>query len=102
MHEILTRCSIGRCDHLSGLLERRCRLLGLGARACFIGRPYVYGLGAAGARGVSVALDIFRDDLDRVMRMTGVSGLSNVPRSVIDEYPEADQHFQIDRAIEAA
>jgi L-lactate dehydrogenase (cytochrome) len=61
------------------------RLLGLGARACFIGRPYVYALGAAGKRGVSIALEIFRDDLERVMRMTGMSDVGQIPRTVIDD-----------------
>jgi hypothetical protein len=33
-------------------------------------------------------LDIFRDDLDRVMQMTGVGDLSKVPASVIDAVPD--------------
>jgi L-lactate dehydrogenase (cytochrome) len=60
------------------------RMLGLGARACLIGRPYVYGLGAAGQHGVTGVLGIIRDDLNRVMRMTGVADLAEVPPSVID------------------
>ena len=32
------------------------KFLGLGARACFIGRAYLYGLGAYGQAGVTKAL----------------------------------------------
>ena len=36
------------------------KFLGLGARACFIGRAYLYGLGAYGQAGVTKALDILQ------------------------------------------
>ena len=39
------------------------KFLGLGARACFIGRAYLYGLGAYGQAGVTKALEILRDEL---------------------------------------
>ena len=36
------------------------KFLGLGARACFIGRAYLYGLGAYGQAGVTKALESSR------------------------------------------
>ena len=40
------------------------RALALGARACLIGRAYVYGLGAGGQAGVARAIEIIRNELD--------------------------------------
>src|SRR5208283_5105201 len=38
------------------------RALALGARACMIGRAYVYGLGAGGQAGVARAIDILEKE----------------------------------------
>ena len=59
------------------------KFLGLGARACFIGRAYLYGLGAYGQAGVTKALEIIRGELDIAMALTGVTDASKVPRSVL-------------------
>src|SRR5664280_450232 len=39
------------------------RALALGARACLIGRAYIYGLGAGGKAGVAKAIDILENEL---------------------------------------
>ncbi|TGV95667.1 alpha-hydroxy acid oxidase, partial [Mesorhizobium sp. M2E.F.Ca.ET.154.01.1.1] len=39
------------------------RALALGARACLVGRAYVYGVGAGGEAGVATAIDILRKEL---------------------------------------
>jgi L-lactate dehydrogenase (cytochrome) len=59
------------------------KFLGLGARACFIGRAYLYGLGAYGQAGVTKALDIIKDELGIAMALTGVTDASKVPRDII-------------------
>jgi L-lactate dehydrogenase (cytochrome) len=59
------------------------KFLGLGARACFIGRAYLYGLGAYGQAGVTKALEILKDELDVAMALTGVTDASKVPRDII-------------------
>ncbi len=59
------------------------RFLGMGARACFIGRAYMYGLGADGQAGVTCALNILKDELDRSMALSGVSSAIVVDRDVI-------------------
>jgi isopentenyl diphosphate isomerase/L-lactate dehydrogenase-like FMN-dependent dehydrogenase len=48
------------------------KALALGARAVLIGRPWAYGLAAAGERGVVRVLDVLRGELDRTMRLLGV------------------------------
>jgi L-lactate dehydrogenase (cytochrome) len=59
------------------------RFLGLGARACFIGRSYLYGLGAYGEQGVAKALELIQDELSVGMALTGVTCASGVPDSIL-------------------
>jgi L-lactate dehydrogenase (cytochrome) len=59
------------------------RALALGARACLIGRAYVYGLGAAGEAGVTRAIDILRTELDVAMALTGTTSVHDAGRAVI-------------------
>jgi L-lactate dehydrogenase (cytochrome) len=47
--------------------------LALGADACSIGRPYLYGLAAGGATGVRRALEILRTEYERTLMLAGVS-----------------------------
>jgi L-lactate dehydrogenase (cytochrome) len=47
------------------------KALALGARACLVGRPYLYGLAAAGSPGVAHALGIFRDEIRRALALLG-------------------------------
>ena len=54
------------------------RALALGARACMIGRAYIYGLGAGGQAGVAKAIEILKKELDVTMALTGIN---RMPRS---------------------
>ena len=54
------------------------RALALGAKSCLIGRAYIYGLGAGGARGVAKAIEIIRKELDVSMALTGVNGIDEI------------------------
>lgn len=47
----------------------------LGADACMIGRPFLWGLAAVGEAGVTRALDILRDELDIAMALLGVTSM---------------------------
>jgi isopentenyl diphosphate isomerase/L-lactate dehydrogenase-like FMN-dependent dehydrogenase len=58
------------------------KTLGRGARACAVGRPYWWGLGAAGEEGARRVLDILNSEIDRVMALTGVTSLDQIDRSV--------------------
>jgi L-lactate dehydrogenase (cytochrome) len=60
------------------------KALCLGARAVLIGRAYAYGLGAAGAPGVSRAVEILRADMVRTMKLLGCASLKDLNRSYVD------------------
>ncbi len=49
-----------------------------GARACLVGRAYLYGLMAGGQRGVQRAVDILRAEIVRTMQLLGVGSLSDL------------------------
>jgi L-lactate dehydrogenase (cytochrome) len=59
------------------------RALGLGARACLIGRAYIYGLGAGGRAGVARAIEILKNELSIAMALTGNNRISEIGRGVI-------------------
>ena len=52
------------------------RALALGARACMIGRSYIYGLGAGGEAGVAKAIEIIGKELDVTMALTGTRNVA--------------------------
>ena len=56
----------------------------LGAKAVLIGRAYAYGLAAAGKPGVSRALEILRDDVDRTLRLIGCPSVSALNSSYVN------------------
>jgi isopentenyl diphosphate isomerase/L-lactate dehydrogenase-like FMN-dependent dehydrogenase len=59
------------------------KALAAGAKACSIGRPYLYGLGAGGERGVAKALSILRMELELAMRLAGCPNLASIDASLI-------------------
>ncbi|GAA1644492.1 quinone-dependent L-lactate dehydrogenase [Nonomuraea maheshkhaliensis] len=50
----------------------------LGARACFVGRAYLYGLMAGGEPGVTRVLDLLRAELVRTLQLLGVGGVQGL------------------------
>jgi L-lactate dehydrogenase (cytochrome) len=60
------------------------KALCLGARAVLCGRAYAYGLAAAGEAGVNRAIEIFRADLDRTMRLLGCASVAELDRSYVN------------------
>lgn len=55
-----------------------------GATACMAGRAYLYGLGAAGERGVDRLLEWFRADMVRVMTLLGAATVSDLNRDLVE------------------
>jgi L-lactate dehydrogenase (cytochrome) len=47
----------------------------LGARACLVGRAYLYGLMAGGERGVQRAVDILTSEITRTLQLLGVDSV---------------------------
>ena len=60
------------------------RARALGAHATYIGRPYLYGLGAMGQAGVTRALEIIAAELDTTMALCGERDIASVGRHNID------------------
>lgn len=59
------------------------KALALGATACLIGRPQLWGLAVAGEAGVAHVLDIYRGEIDRVMTLCGLTGIANINRDLL-------------------
>ncbi len=55
----------------------------LGARAVLIGRAYAYGLAAAGQPGVTRALEILREDVERTLRLLGCASIAQLDASYV-------------------
>ena len=54
------------------------KAIALGADACAIGRPYLYGLAAAGTAGVGRVVEILAEELRRTMTLVGVSSIAEL------------------------
>ncbi len=63
------------------------KALALGAQAVLIGRPYVYGLALGGEAGVRHVLRALRQDFELTMRLTGLSGLSDLGPDCLQRRP---------------
>jgi L-lactate dehydrogenase (cytochrome) len=61
------------------------KAVALGAQGTYIGRPFLYGLGAGGKAGVTTALDIIRKELDITMALCGKRDIRDINRDVIAE-----------------
>jgi L-lactate dehydrogenase (cytochrome) len=54
------------------------KALALGANACSIGRPYLYGLAAGGQQGVEHALSLLVAELERGLALMGVTNINDL------------------------
>ena len=59
------------------------KALALGAAACLIGRPQLWGLAVAGEAGVAHVLEIYRREIDRVMGLCGISRIADIDRNLL-------------------
>ncbi len=59
------------------------KAVALGAKAVYIGRSYIYGLGAMGEAGVSKALEILQRELDLSMAFCGHKNINDVTRDIV-------------------
>lgn len=55
----------------------------LGARACFVGRAYLYGLMAGGERGVERMVELFAADVVRTMQLLGVTSITELTPELV-------------------
>ncbi|HEV7609297.1 MAG TPA: alpha-hydroxy acid oxidase [Steroidobacteraceae bacterium] len=77
----------GRCEVLldGGVTSGQdvLKALALGARACLIGKAYLYGLAALGGAGVSLALAIMRRELEVSMALTGLNDVRRIDSRIL-------------------
>ena len=59
------------------------KAVALGADACMAGRAYLYGLGAAGERGVDHVLTMLRDDVERTMSLIGARSVDELEPDLV-------------------
>ena len=60
------------------------KALALGAKGVFIGRAFLYGLGAMGEAGVTSCLDVIRKELDMTMALCGLRDIRAVGRDILE------------------
>lgn len=56
------------------------KAIALGAKGTYIGRAFVYGLGAMGQKGVTTALDVIRKEFDTTMALCGERRVADLGR----------------------
>jgi L-lactate dehydrogenase (cytochrome) len=69
--EVLVDGGVRRGSHVVAALA-------LGARAVLVGRPYLYGLGAAGQRGVERVLDVMAAEMRRTLVLLGCPSVGDL------------------------
>jgi L-lactate dehydrogenase (cytochrome) len=65
------------------------KAIALGARAVMVGRPYLYGLGAAGEAGAEHAIRLLQAELARAMALLGRPTLTDLDATAIRRVPLA-------------
>ncbi|HVR68358.1 MAG TPA: alpha-hydroxy acid oxidase [Verrucomicrobiae bacterium] len=59
------------------------KALALGAAACLVGRPQLWGLAVAGEAGVAHMLEIYRREIDRVLGLCGITRIADIDRNLL-------------------
>jgi L-lactate dehydrogenase (cytochrome) len=59
------------------------KALALGAKACLIGRPQLWGVSVAGEAGVARVLEIFKQEIDRAMGLCGVTRIDQIDQTLL-------------------
>ncbi|THH35117.1 alpha-hydroxy-acid oxidizing protein [Aliishimia ponticola] len=54
------------------------KALAMGAKGTYIGRAFIYGLGAMGQKGVQTALEVIQKELDTTMALCGETNVSDL------------------------
>lgn len=65
------------------------KALALGASACLIGRPHLWGLSVAGEAGVAHVLRLLREEIDRTLGLMGARSIADLGRDHVTRHPGA-------------
>ncbi len=68
------------------------KAIALGAKACLLGRGYAYGMAAAGDAGVERAIEIFKTDIVRTLKLLGCASIADVNAQHVWHKPD----FRVD------
>ncbi|MNH40251.1 L-lactate dehydrogenase [cytochrome] [compost metagenome] len=63
------------------------KAVALGAKGTYIGRPFLYGLGAMGKPGVTTALEIISKEMDITMALCGKRDIKDCGTNIIASSP---------------
>jgi L-lactate dehydrogenase (cytochrome) len=59
------------------------KAVALGAKGVYIGRPFLYGLGAMGQQGVTKCLEIIHNELDLTMAFCGHTDIKKIDQKIL-------------------
>ena len=80
------------------------KALALGAKAVLIGRATLYGVAVAGQEGAARAIEIYRDEIDRLLALIGCPGIASLNRDYLaapSAEPSAAAPFPAEKTITA-
>ena len=60
------------------------KAIAMGADACMIGRPFLYGLGTAGEEGIDWVLDFLKQGMHQTMALLGARSLADLSPGLIE------------------
>jgi L-lactate dehydrogenase (cytochrome) len=63
------------------------KALAIGARACLIGRPLLYGLGVAGQRGAARAIELLRNEVELTLALLGCASVTQLDPAYVGHVP---------------
>jgi isopentenyl diphosphate isomerase/L-lactate dehydrogenase-like FMN-dependent dehydrogenase len=70
------------------------KAVALGAQACLVGRPYMFGLAAGAEAGVTQVLEIFRSEIDSTLALLGCRSFAEIDDSMIHiAAPNDERHL---------
>lgn len=76
------------------------KALAMGAKACTIGRPYLYGLGAYGQPGVERVLNMLRQETERTLALLGCASVDELNRRHLTPAGKLPTFFQSSQRVD--
>jgi len=73
------------------------KALALGANACMMGRPYLYGLAVAGEAGVEFTLNLLQEEVSRTLALIGCTNIADITRELVSIRSDGDNPTTVAR-----